>query len=141
MKLIVHELLSSLSQTLTPEKNIQVCAVRPHLYVHNFPAGKVKVQIKTADGTVIGSSDEIDISSITEASYFHGYVRFNVGAHLMKNRTYLISVVAGTGYSFSDTSYVGVCADYDLRKYDPAYSPAEGMQAPLDIEVWSLSSR
>lgn len=141
MRLVVHELLTSLSQTLKPEKITNVNVIRPHLYIHNSPSGTLKVQITTMDGALIGESEALNISEITNAAYFHGYVRFNVSALLMKDTEYKISVVAGGGYSFSESSYCGLCNDYDLRKYQPGYEHSEGTRAPLDIEVWALSSR
>lgn len=139
MKLIVHEILTSVSQALTPNKTKQVSVVRPHLYIHNKPVGTLKVTISQEDGTLIGQSTEIDIQSMTTLPYFHGYIRFDVSAHLKRDVKYVFSVVAGGGYSFSENGYVGVCNDFDLRKYDLSAPITHPKYAPLDVEVWSLS--
>lgn len=139
MKLIVHEILSSVSQGLTPEKNTQVTVVRPHLYIHNKPAGTLKVQVTTSDGLLIAESTEIDIQEMTTLPYFHGYVRFDVSAHLKGGVEYKVLVTTGGGYSFSESGYVGVCADYDSRKYELSEPISHPNYSPLDIEVWSKS--
>lgn len=139
MKLIVHEILSSVSQGLTPEKNTQVTVVRPHLYIHNKPVGTLKVQITTSDGLLIGESTEIDIQSMTTLPYFHGYIRFDVQAHLKRDVEYKVMVTAGGGYTFSESGYVGVCNDFDSRRYETSEPISHPNYSPLDIEVWSLS--
>lgn len=141
MKLIVHEITTSVSQNLTPEKNTQVTVVRPHLYIHNKPTGTLKVAISQADGTLLGESSEIDIQDMTTLSYFHGYIRFNVSAHLKRDVEYKFSIVASGGYSFSESGYVGVCNDYDLRKYETDQTVEHPLFAPKDLEIWSLSKK
>ena len=141
MKLIVHEITSAVSQGLTPDKNTQVTVVRPHLYIHNKPVGTLKVQVTTADGLLIGESDEINIQDITTLPYFHGYVRFDVSAHLKRGVEYKVVVIAGGAYSFSEAGYVGVCGDFDSRKYELSEPISHPNYSPLDVEVWSTSSK
>jgi hypothetical protein len=141
MRLVVHELVTELSQTLKPSKHTNVCAIRPHLYIHNAPSGSLKVQIKTSDGVLISESEELVITEITDAVYFHGYVRFDIKAFLMRDIEYQVCVVGADGYSFSESAYCGVCNDYDLKKYEAEYEQSAGLSAPLDIEVWALSSK
>lgn len=139
MKLVVHEITTSVSQNLTPEKNTLVGAVRPHIYVHNKPVGTLKVQICESDGTVLAESATVDIQDITTLAYFHGYVKFAVSAFLRKDVAYQFNIVAGGGYSFSESGYVGVCGDFDLRKYDPSIAVIHPLVSPLDLEIWSQS--
>ena len=139
MKIIVHEILTAVSQILTPSENTIVSVLRPHIYVHNKPVGTLKVQISTVDDELIAESNEIDIQTMTTLPYFHGYVRFDVNAFLKANVQYKVSVVAGGGYSFSETGYCGVCNDFDLRKYETDVPVTHPRFAPLDVEVWSLS--
>ena len=139
MKLIVHEIATSVSQKLRPEKNTQVEVIRPHIYVHNKPTGTLKVQVATSDGLLIAESDEVNIQDMTTLPYFHGYIRFDVSAHLKRDVEYTVSVVAGGGYTFSESGYVGVCNDFDSRKYNTSATVTNPQYAPLDLEVWSLS--
>lgn len=141
MKLIVHELSTSLYQPMRPTKNIEVGAVRPHLYLHNSPSGSVKMQIATADGTVLAESNTIAFSTINASPYFHGYVRFDISANLKKDTVYRFYLVATGGYSFSESAYCGWCNDYDLRKYNRETPITFSAQAALDLEIWSLSRK
>jgi hypothetical protein len=97
------------------------------------------VQVATSDGLLIAESDEVNIQDMTTLPYFHGYIRFDVSAHLKRDVEYTVSVVAGGGYTFSESGYVGVCNDFDSRKYNTSATVTNPQYAPLDLEVWSLS--
>ena len=141
MQLIVQELTSELFQSFMPDSNKQVSAIRPHLYIRNNPVGNVKVQVLTSDDVLITESDPVAFSEITNAIEYHGYVAFFLNASLKKDETYRIKIVSGGGYSFSESAYVAICNDYDLRKYTPEYTIASVWQAPLDIEIWTTSQK
>lgn len=137
MKLIVFEVKSDgVYQEVSPNRNVIVEAIRPHLYVHGNPSGTVKVQIQDASGDLITESEALTIADISNATYFHGKVRFYIDAYLKKDETYRIAIVGASGYSFSESAYVGVCNSFDLSTYDASYAPSVGYQAPLAIEVW-----
>ncbi len=136
MKLIVHELQTSLTQNLTTNKIIQVVAVRPHIYRHNMPIGTLKVEIRTAGNVLVATSESIDISDIGAEAFFHGYVRFSVSAFLDKDTEYKFLLVGEDGYSFDESAYIGWCNGFDLGKYTPAVEPISSFHYPLDLEVW-----
>lgn len=141
MKLIVRPIETYVEQKFTPDSNKFVGAVRPHLYLHNHPAGSLKVQICAEDGTLLAESDEVEMSDITSANYYHGYVRFLITANLMKDVPYLFRVVGINGYTFNESSYCGVCNDYDLQKYPRTSPPVANRFAALDFEIWSRSKK
>lgn len=142
MKLVINELeASGVVQALVPEKNLILEAVRPHIYRHNWPTGSLKVQVLDTDDNLLAESESVDISDIGTEDFFHGYVRFLVNYGLEKNVTYKFKVVGEGGYTFDEASYIGLCSDYDLRKYDPVNTPAGGLYAPTDIELWARSTR
>lgn len=137
MNLLVHELISELSQEMTtPREAVQVEAVRPHLYKHNEPVGTIKVQVTDLNDQLIAESDALTITNISDAAFFHGYVTFYVNVQLRPDTTYRFKVVAGGGYSFTESAYVGVCNAFDLEKYSADYSPSNGANACLDLELW-----
>lgn len=142
MKLIVHELgPAGLSQKLIPDRNMFLAAIRPHILRYGRPTGSLKVELRDTTNDLIAESNVVNISDIGSADYFHGYIRFDISAGLQKDTEYVFKVVGGDGYSFSESAYIGVCNDYDLRKYPTSYPVAEGVYAPLDMEVWTLSPR
>ncbi len=142
MKLIVHELeAAGISQEVTATANVIVRAIRPHIYRHNMPAGKLKIEIYDSGNTLISTSESLDISNIGSADFFHGYVRFYVDAYLSKDQTYTFELVGHDGYSFSESSYIGWCNGFDLAKYPASTTPANKFSYPLDFEVWELTSK
>lgn len=140
MKLVVHELQATeLSQSYTPERNVIVHAIRPHLYKHNAPAGTLKLQIYNGV-TLVGESDPVTIASISTANYFHGYVRFDLSCGLKRDTAYTFKLV-GSGYTFSESAYVGWCGGFDLGKYPATYTPESLLKYPLDLEVWERKAK
>jgi hypothetical protein len=139
VKLIVHELQDEgLTQTLVPDKRINVVAMRPHLYRHQWPDGSLKVQIKQG-ATLIAESEAQPISEIGTEDYFHGYVRFYVNAILEKDVEYSFILISDDGdpYEFSEPAYIGWCNGFDLLKYEATYDPSLPSSYPLDMEIWS----
>lgn len=137
MKLVVHELVSTLSQTVRCEALSNVIAVRVNLYKHNDPAGSLQVRIKS-NGQTIATSESIAISSVSAAAFSHGLVRFYITAQLQANRDYEIELVP-SGYTFSEPAYIGWCADFDFQTY-PTISPVtHPLLAPLHYELWTKS--
>lgn len=136
MKLVVHELTADgLTQTVKPDKNVIVEAIRPHIYRHNWPTGNLVLQILDMSDAVVAESLPISVDDIGSESFFHGWVRFDIKAGLKKNTEYKIKLTA-TGYSFAESDFIGWCNDYDFKKYERGYDPASSLNAPLDVEVW-----
>lgn len=137
MILLVHELSTNgLKQELNILENLNVLSVRPHLYKHNNPSGSLKLQLLDENEKKISESSSILISDISNSSYFHGYVRFNCNWQLRDGVNYFIKLV-GVGYSFNESSYIGWCSDYDLRKVNADYSPNDSFHSALDLELWA----
>jgi hypothetical protein len=136
--LLVHELSSKgLKQKISiTENNLNVLSVRHHVYKHNNPNGSLKLLLLDENEKTISESESILIIDISNAAYFHGYVRFNCNWQLKKETDYFIKLV-GVGYSFSESAYIGVCNDFDLRKVDATYSPNDSFHAALDLELWA----
>jgi hypothetical protein len=136
LKLLVTELKTSLFQTVTPDKNTQVEAVRINIYKHNIPSGTLSLEIHDNAGELIATSaTTILASEISSSNFFHGFVRFYVNAQLRKDVAYRI-VLKASGYTFSEAAYFGWCNSFDLQVYAPDYTPANGFLAPLSLEIW-----
>lgn len=140
MKLVVHELQSSLTQKVVPTRDVFVAAIRPHIYRHNFASGSLKVQVTDDSDVLIIESDELQIEDIGTEDYFHGYVSFLVNVGLQKDVTYKIKLV-GTGYTFSESDYIGWCNGFDLGKYEATYDPVALVRYPFDYEIWERKSK
>lgn len=139
MNLIVFELEDSIYQEMMPVDTSQfVSAIRPHIYKHNAPTGTLTIQVQDQNGRMIKESDVVNISDISSANYFHGYIRFDITIGLMIGKTYRIALVAAGGYTFSESAYIGWCNGYDLGKYNLSYESNSTFEEPLDMEIWSL---
>lgn len=137
MKIIVHELKTTLYQTVIPEENTFVEAIRPHIYKHGSPAGALKVQVQDANGYLIAESNTVNIVDLSASAYFHGHITFDINVGLRAGETYRIALVPTIGYSFSESAYIGVCNSYDLSGYTQDYVSSSGnFSAPLDIQIW-----
>lgn len=137
MKLIVNELKTALMyQEISPSKNTIIAAIRPHLYIHNNPAGSLKLQILDQNNELIVESETLAISTMTSALYYHGYIRFYINFYAQKDQIYRIKLTS-SGYTYSSTSYVAWCNDWDLSKYQSDYTLTVDNKTPLDMEIWS----
>jgi hypothetical protein len=138
MNLVVHELSTTLDQLMTVGAlDVQVSAVRPHLYKHQNPSGSLTLQILDTNKKIVASSNTIALSSIGSTTYFHGYIRFDINASLKAATSYYFRLIASGGYTFSESNYVGWANDFDLRKYSCNYTPSTGLSASLDMEIWA----
>lgn len=142
--LIVHECQPEVFQEIVPSNNILLKAIRPHLYIHNSPAGTIQIRITDTNGKEIyatGTSTIASLKSQIEAvvganDFIHAWPQIEVKAGLRKNETYRIYVTCGGGYSFAESAYVGVCKDWDNTKITSTYSPSTEFNAPIDFELW-----
>lgn len=123
------------------DDDLDVYAIRPHLYKHLAPAGSVLMQIQDANQKKIKNTDTIALSAIASGagseSFYHGYVRFLIDIRLRRNTQYYLSLQS-TGYTYGAGAFVGWCNDFSLRKAQPdSYvATSNGVSAPLDFEIW-----
>jgi hypothetical protein len=136
MNLILQELNTELVQAITTTKILNLYAFRLHLYKQGNPSGSLFVRIKDAQGGTIADSEPISISSISNADYFHGYVRFLISYPLKINTEYFISLKQ-SGYSFSESAFIGWVQDLGLQRVTATYSPNTSYNSPLGLEVWA----
>lgn len=136
MHLIVHELKSlSLKQKFTtPDRFVDVVHVRPHLYKHLSPSGNFKMQIQNDEGGKISESNTLTAANISSSSYFHGYIRFDIKAHLRPNTEYYFALI-GSSYTFSESAYIGWCNAFDFGRYINTASQSYP-HAEMDMEIW-----
>jgi len=143
MKLVVFELgltgsfgNTQLSQQIRTTKDVQLEAIRPHLYVEDNPSGSLFIEVQDNNNKTIATSNAVTVSSITGGStYFHGYVRFDILIGLRESVAYNVALKS-TGYTYSPTSFVGWANDFDLRKAIASVPSPVGVSSPLDMELW-----
>lgn len=121
------------------DEDLEIFAIRPHLFKHLAPAGDVFVRVTDLNGEKIADSENLTITSISGANYFHGKVRFLLTASLRRRTQYYFELKS-SGYTYDPAAFVAWCNDYDLRNIHSAdYSYANGISAPLAFELWTYS--
>lgn len=142
MNLVIHELtaLNITQEIEIGDTALQVEAIRPHLFKWLNPAGSLKFLIKDEPGTTtLFESDAVTVQSITDVSgdYFHGPVKFPMLAALQANTKYQVVLTGISGYTFSESAYIGLCNGFDLKVVQNSYSPASSLEESLIFEVWA----
>lgn len=135
--LLLNELKTSLTQTITPEYTQIVRAIRLDLVKYANPAGSIKVTIKDEHDNTVATSPLLAISSISEDLYYHGFIRFDISAHLKANTTYNI-VLSSQGYTFSDSNYIGWKLDYSRQGYELTPENNNLFESAFSLELWSI---
>jgi hypothetical protein len=133
---IVHELRTSLYQEFTVTgRDREIYALRPHLAKYGSPAGTFYMEVQDSSGQVIATSESFTASQILpdNGTYPHGYQRFLISCALKVGRVIRVALKA-SGYTFSESAYIGWLNDYDLRSNAISYTPASDLEAPLDVQ-------
>lgn len=142
MKVVTAELKADgLTQSITPSKNLFCIALRPYLVKYGSPAGTLKVQVLSDADVLLAESDTMDCVDISEADYFHGFIRFYVSIGLTKDVTYKIKLVGEDGYSFSDSDYIGWGNTFESGPYAHDYLATNSFYKPLKLEVWHRKTK
>jgi hypothetical protein len=134
---------SALTQTFTMEKRANIQAIRPNLYFHNDPAGTYTITIK--DGAnAIGSKSLTMAEIITNANftanqYHHGFFNFQFDDVVTLNSGIYTLEFSTSGYTFSESSYVGWIKEYEYRTNNIAEGDTVTtvFTNPLSFQIWS----
>lgn len=139
MKLIVHELVTSLYQEITVgDHPLDVGAIRAHLYIHQksgFGGEILRMQIHDSNGGLVATSADLNVADLGSADYVHGFFRFLISAHLRAGETYRLVLTHDGSYSFNEAYYVGWVVDHVGFRY-ASYAARGKFDAPLDFEIW-----
>lgn len=128
-----------LQRFITGSKEIAMTHVRPYLYKHGSPAGTVKVQILDSSQVLIKETSTLTITDISTATYFHGFVRFELEMGLARETSYYCKLVT-SGYSFAEANHLGWCRDYDLRVVDASYTPSDGLNSAFLFQMFEQAN-
>ena len=141
MYLIVDELKTSLTQTVTLTREMWLKAIRIDLYKHNISSGSIKVSIK--DGaTEIGSKTLtmafIEANVPVSNTYLHGMITFELSNPVrLPKQDYQIVMEGAGGYSFTSNSFVGWKKEYENRTNTPTDITVEDLDSPHSFQLWS----
>ena len=118
-------------QITVGSSNLNVEAIRPHIYIHNMSSVTMRIHVLDANEKLIKISDTYTAGN--SGNYFHGYIKFAISVALKASTSYIIRLTADSPYSFSESSYVGWVTDTYDRFITPTHSaPATA----LGMEIW-----
>ena len=145
MKLLIEELgkdgASELVQEFNSGEDLHMCeAIRVHLYLHSISTGTLTLELRSAADALLASSETLNIADLYTSGgftepYVHGVFTFDFDSPMSKETDYKLALVS-SGYTFSESGYVGWVKDFDLRKYTANYAPTAGYQSSFIFEVW-----
>ena len=142
--LVVDELVSQLVQPIYIKKKIKALAVKLHLYVHNMPTGSFKFQI-LKEGDLYAefpfSCDDLKSSFGGTTSYFRVFFPFAVGSKINFEEGNYTLKITSTGYTYSQTSFLGWCKDWQGYFGDVTIVPESYLEFPYSFRIIELRPR
>ena len=140
MKLIVEELVTDLTHSATANRRMTIAAVRPFIYKHRSPSGTFTVSI-IQGGNTVGSKTftsaqmESEIADVTSVNFFHGPYKIEFDSPIVVNRGSFDIKLSHSGYSFSETDYIGWVREHERTVNDFA-AVSTNTEHPKAVEVW-----
>lgn len=140
MKIVVEELITTLTQEIEVTTKIQTIAIRPRIYVHNDPTGTFTFSIIN-NSTTIGSKSLTLAQIISGAGwaagqYHHGFLKFEFDYPIILHPgTYNIQLSA-SGYAYAGASYLGWIRDHEDLLVEYTGTILTDLQKPLSLEMW-----
>lgn len=91
----------------TPSRNIDLNCLRVHLYKQGSPGGAIRISVTQAESLSFTlATHTVNVSEISSASYFHGFVKFNVAMNLKSGTPYFVYMSSTGAYSADASNYV-----------------------------------
>lgn len=143
MKIVCEELdgLNNLTQDFTIPKSIMVGGIRIYVYAHNTPSGNFQLAIKdgaTTIATFSFTASQVQTAFNTTDDYFHGWHSLDMGDFVSLNAgTYTFELSDTSGYTFSDSSFLGWVKIFENRPFPINYTISSFTDCPFGLEIWS----
>ena len=137
--LVIDELRTTLEQDFEILERMQITTIRPVLYIHSAPAGSVIIKIKSGS-TVLSEATMLISDIISEGSlsdYSWGSFSFTLNEEIVLHpeTTYTIEL-SGSGYSYSDSSYIGMVKPHENEINELQDSTANPLENAFGFELW-----
>ncbi len=143
MKIIVEPLETTLTQTVnfTVRKRRKIRSVRPYIYMHNAPAGTFSLKVKsgtTVLETLTFTSAQIKSDLSTSDNFAHIDISLIPSTGLMLEFGSIDFELSATGYTFSESSYMGWAVPYESVYNDINGSvPEYALDLPFGIQFFT----
>lgn len=140
--LVVEELKSTLTQNITVNLNrrYQIEAIRPYIYMHNSPSGTFTLSLKEGAATLASvdfTSAEIKTNLSTSDNYAYLWKTLQFSDPVFVSKGSYSLVLSSSGYSFSESSYLGWIKEHENIFNDTAsLSGVSFMDYPLSYQLF-----
>jgi len=152
--LVIDELRNSLPLTqkinLVNELRSRVSAIRLHLMGFNNPTGDIKMAILRDDVEVDSVTQSlatikasIDAALGVSEDYWHGMILFQLDETIVLERGQDIKIQLedSTGYTFSESSYLGWVKEHEnLKNTRFEDDPLNPFENPFTFELWKYKN-
>ena len=139
--LLFKKLVTTLEQDLryNSAKRCQIAAFIPYIYMHNSPSGTFIFELLNEDAEVIFSqsfdSAGIKQSLVTTNNYAHVFYPIVPTNPIQIERGLYTIKLSATGYTPSDSSYLGWIQQYENVQNVMDYVPASDAENSLAIRI------
>lgn len=135
--LVVDELTTTLEQDieLGLDKRYQLNGAHLYIYMHNAPAGTFTVSVKDGATTLVSqdfTSAEFQTDLGTTDTYAYGWKPVTFSNTPLKKGVYSVEL-SSTGYSFSESSYIGWIRPYYDAFIETTSTPLNDFQNPFGV--------
>lgn len=136
--LVVDELITELSQDVNILQKMSVGSIKWHFYVHNMPAGSFFFEIRRGGdlyATFNFNSSLLRSSFGGTSNYFRVFYPFSNQAPIYLYPGQYTFKITCTGYTYSASSFLGVCKDWDQYFGQELGSNPEFTEHPYSFRI------
>lgn len=138
-------LVNPLKTTLTQEvrfnfdKRYIIKAICPYIYMHNSPSGLFHFKIKKSSITVFShsfTSNDLKTALNTSDDYAHMFYAINpISGYLLLEKGLYDFELSHTGYSYSNSSYLGWITQHERLQNLMGYEPANDTENSFAFRI------
>lgn len=144
-KLVVDELITTLSQTFTlnNEGRSTIEAIRPYIYMHNAPSGTFTLAVKSgvttlASNTFTSTTIKSDLS--TSDNYTHSWKTIQFSTPLILDKGEYELELSAAGYTFSNSSYLAWIREHEHLTNTRLGTPISSLYEPRAFQLMERKS-
>lgn len=142
--LLIDELITTLTQGVNVKSTIKVASIKPEFYVHNMPSGTFNFAIwKNGDlyASEYFSSNDLRNSFGGSSNYFRVFFPFFFEKNLMLTKGYYEFKVTSLGYTFSTSSFLAICKDWQDYFGQQLPTSIEFTESPFSFRIIERKTR
>lgn len=142
--LVIDELITELTQDVNIKKDIKIGSIKFQFYVHNMPTGTFKLEI-LKDSVLYAefpfTSNDLRNSFGATSNYFRVFYPFGYQENLTLYQGLYSFKISSIGYTYSATSFLGICKDWQTYFGQPLATSVEFTEYPFSYRILERKPR